>query len=111
MASLKAQRPPLNLVHNAGIDKAQHVDGLHKPCRGTNDFSFDMFHEEQFIYLFYTSVTAPGVWGISAVPVTITEVTASAVPEMQTFAMGLAGLGLLGAVARRRKIQVTRFYS
>lgn len=76
------------------------------PLYGTNDFTFDLFHDEQFVYLFYTSVTAPGVWGVAELPVTITEMTASAVPEVQTYAMLLAGLGLMGALARRRKAQV-----
>lgn len=75
-------------------------DGLHF---GTNDFALSLWHEEQVVYAFYTSEAASGVWAVSHRPVVITEVTASAAPEVQTTAMLLAGLGLLGAVARRRK--------
>jgi hypothetical protein len=75
-------------------------DGLHF---GTNDFAFSLWHEEQVVYAFYTSEAASGVWAVSHRPVVITEITASAVPEVQTTAMLLAGLGLLGAAARRRK--------
>ena len=41
--------------------------------------------------------------GFAAVDVPGLELVATAVPEAQTWAMLLAGMGLMGVVARRRK--------
>lgn len=45
----------------------------------------------------------PGKLG-SILGVTITDITITPVPEPETYAMLLAGLGLLGGIARRRKL-------
>lgn len=70
---------------------------------GTDDFAFSVFHNAEGVSLTYSSVNTPGYWYVADQKVTITELR-SAVPEVETYAMLLAGLGLMGAVARRRKV-------
>lgn len=70
---------------------------------GTDDFAFSVFRDQAGVSLTYSSMNAPGYWYVADQKVTITELR-SAVPEVETYAMLLAGLGLMGAVARRRKV-------
>jgi len=48
-----------------------------------------------------TKAQAPGVFGLASI--NVINGTVAAVPEPETYAMLLAGLGVLGAIARRRK--------
>jgi hypothetical protein len=48
----------------------------------------------------FTKAAAPGIFG--SVSINTLEGTVSPVPEPESFAMLLAGLGLMGAIARRR---------
>lgn len=64
---------------------------------GTNDFWIDLNTTQSFGFA-YTSVSKSGYWESYDIKQTV-----SAVPEPETYGMFLAGLGLLGVVARRRK--------
>lgn len=70
---------------------------------GTNDFAFSVFHDQGSATLSYSSAAGSGIWyrdlQISILPDTATSV----VPEPETYAMLLAGLGLMGVAARRRR--------
>lgn len=56
---------------------------------------------ERIIFAYSDISTSQIIWTTTSVQMSITEVTA--VPEPETYAMLLAGLGLMGFVARRRK--------
>nr|GEU28367.1 hypothetical protein [Tanacetum cinerariifolium] len=66
---------------------------------GENDF---VFHAQypSWSYLEYSEIQSP-VWWAGAITTSISDITA--VPEPETYAFLLAGLGLIGAVSRRRK--------
>lgn len=68
---------------------------------GTNDFSFTVFPGDQVMFT-YSSASAPGYFTIPDQKFTYTELR-SAVPEVETYAMLLAGLAMTGAIARRRR--------
>lgn len=69
---------------------------------GTNDFTFTVYPGDQGVTFNYSSVAAPGYWGIADQKLTYTELR-SPVPEAETYAMLLAGLAMTGAIARRRR--------
>jgi hypothetical protein len=62
--------------------------------------------EIRLIYAGNIKLTSPGsiVLSGSATPDTRISLSASAVPEVETYSMLLAGLGLIGAIIRRRKL-------
>lgn len=74
----------------------------------TNDFFLLFYPGEQRASLNYSSVAAPGYWYGETQDVRFTELAVSAVPEAETYVMLLAGLGMLGALARRRRSTSTR---
>jgi hypothetical protein len=74
-----------------------NVDGVDIIFSSTNDFWFDLNSFGSFNFV-YTSKAARGFWGGGTVSQTV-----SAVPEPEALGMYLAGLGLLGFAARRRK--------
>lgn len=69
---------------------------------GTNDFSFSVFPDDRGAMVTYSSTSAPGYWTLGDQKITYTELR-SAVPEVETYAMLLAGLAMTGAMARRRR--------
>jgi hypothetical protein len=56
-----------------------------------------------FQFMAKLGTNAPNPWGSSEVAWYIGQGTVAAVPEPETYAMMLAGLGLLGFAARRRR--------
>lgn len=68
----------------------------------TNDF-YLLFSPEWGTTLTYSSSAAYGYWQGGAELVTFTELSASPMPEGETYAMLLAGLALLGCLGRRRR--------
>jgi opacity protein-like surface antigen len=87
-----------NYTNVGGLSDENHLDS------GMNDFAFSVFHDDSTATLTYSSLVAPGFWSSGSQAVTITQVgMVSQVPEPETYAMLLAGLGLLGGVARRRR--------
>lgn len=73
------------------------LSGLSQINNGTNDFWINL-NTTQSNGLIYASVSKFGYWESYDIKQTV-----SAVPEPETYGMFLAGLGLLGVVARRRK--------
>nr|WP_229258200.1 PEP-CTERM sorting domain-containing protein [Duganella margarita] len=90
-----------NYTNVGGLSDENHLD------TGTNDFAFSVFHDDETATLTYSSLVAPGFWSSGYRPLTITQVgVVSQVPEPETYAMLLAGIGLLGgATLRRRKLK------
>jgi hypothetical protein len=87
-----------NYTNVGGLSDENHLDS------GMNDFAFSVFHDDSTATLTYSSLIGPGFWSSGSQAVTITQVgMVSQVPEPETYAMLLAGLGLLGVVARRRR--------
>lgn len=89
---------------DVGVDlraRGAFVGGLLNDFRainnGTNDF-WIYLNNTQSTGLIYASVSKFGFWESYDIKQTV-----SAVPEPETYGMFLAGLGLLGVVARRRK--------
>jgi len=80
-------------IHSGGVDV---VDGTKKGS-GTAFYLFDAGTTG------ITSVSFNNIKGISNATLLGTNLPASAVPEAETYAMMLAGIGMLGLVARRRK--------
>jgi len=93
-------------------------DGAMDPWSSTDDFpiagvSINLGYQADGIYSFTVgnvipsfstgSGTWPVGWGNGDWKVTVTGAFSSAVPEPETWAMLLVGLGMVGAVARRRK--------
>ena len=73
------------------------LSGLSQINNGTNDCWINL-NTTQSNGLIYASVSKFGYWESYDIKQTV-----SAVPEPETYGMFLAGLGLLGVVARRRK--------
>jgi len=80
-------------IHSGGVDL---VDSSKKGS-GTAFYLFDAGTTG------ITSVSFNNIKGISNATLLGTNLPASAVPETETYAMMLAGIGMLGLVARRRK--------
>lgn len=66
------------------------------------DTDFESYDEGRFVGFTRTSADIYG-FGLSNGTFVVDNLMISAVPETETYAMFLAGLGLLGAVSRRRK--------
>lgn len=75
------------------------LSGLGVLIYDTNDFWINV-NTTQSIGLTYASVSKFGYWESYDIKQTVSAVP---VPEPETYGMFLAGLGLLGVVARRRK--------
>ena len=73
------------------------VGGLTGVGDGVNDF---ILLPEAVLFIYSTKSTE-GSWYSTSPQISVTELTV--VPEPETYAMLLAGLGLMGFVARRRK--------
>ncbi|MET0320655.1 MAG: PEP-CTERM sorting domain-containing protein [Duganella sp.] len=68
----------------------------------SNDFSMGIYPGAH-VSVTYATLGTYGIWYNTSSSQHYTELTAAPVPELETYAMLAAGLGLLGAVARRRK--------
>lgn len=75
------------------------VTGVNGVSARTDDFYLSVLPGDSTFY--YSLREYPGLFEAATVTKNVTEV--AAVPEPQTYAMLLAGLGLMGFVARRRK--------
>lgn len=68
-----------------------------------NDFFVLFDPERQGVAITYSSATGPGYWHGGGSSVTFTEMSLAPVPEPETAGMLLAGLAVVGAIARRRR--------
>lgn len=73
-----------------------------------NDFFVLFDPERQGVTVTYSSATGPGYWYGGSSSVTFTELAVAPVPELQTGAMLLAGLAMVGALSRRRRTAIFR---
>ena len=71
---------------------------------GTNDFYMELYASWRGPrpIITYTTAAQPGFWISTSYSRTLTELTA-AVPEPETYALLIAGLGLVGIATRRRR--------
>ena len=81
-----------------------HYYGTATFLDGTGVYADDIATSEWESFEVGTGPIAPNVWGVSLV--TIDRYTVGAVPEPQTYVLMLAGLGLVGAIAMRRRNHV-----
>lgn len=95
-----AEAELVNYSFGASIGGILNTSAVLQP--EANDFFVLFDPERQGVTLTYSSATGPGYWHGGAPSVTFTELVPSPTPEMETYAMLLAGLGMAGALARRR---------
>jgi hypothetical protein len=98
--------------HRYGVGDVGVGAGSKRTLVGGNEtgaLTISSYYNDDFLLLrsgegfdfYYSIASANAIWLTSNVTMSIKEV--SAVPEPETYAMLLAGLGLMGAVVRRRK--------
>lgn len=101
-------------VAPAGVQLARHVDlGFSGPGSYFTDSAYNLGADSSFMNIAHSGATATFTFQIEGVgnqdlndeswAMDNLRVGVTPVPEAETYAMLLAGLGLLGAVARRRK--------
>ena len=73
--------------------------GFGSPSPGQNDFIF-VAQQPSYSYLEYSEIHSP-LWYAGEMESSISQI--NAVPEPETYALLLTGLGLIGAASRRRK--------
>ncbi len=100
-------------VPTAGVELARHIDlGFGGPGGYYTDSAYNLGADSQFQNLAHSAATASFTFQIEGVgnqslsdeswAMDQLRVSVNAVPEPQTYALMVAGLGLLGAVVRRR---------
>ena len=108
-------------VPPSGVELARRVDlGFNGPGSFFTDSAYDLGADPRFANFAHSGATAkieffifgPGnqnlddeSWAMDNLRVSVTTNGVAPVPEPQTYAMLLAGLGLLGVVARRKQQQ------
>jgi hypothetical protein len=92
--------------YDYGFDKTYELGGLvgnrGASFSGSLANTLEVGHVYRFDYLLQSGNNGAGDFGSSALGA-FSLTTVAAVPEPETYAMLLAGLGVMGAVARRRK--------
>ena len=79
--------------------------GLHQPTVSKlATFTFDNIASGNHTLKFFNGWVSPNTWG-HHLRIDDLKIVINPVPEPETYAMLLAGLGVMGAVARRRKAQ------
>ncbi|MBX3616498.1 FxDxF family PEP-CTERM protein [Nitrosomonas sp.] len=78
-----------------------HLDGIRDGVGGVNDFQSEAIGWTNLVSVTITGMNSSGAFG----DYSIDSINVSLVPEPETYALLLAGLGVVGAFAHRRKVE------